>query len=144
MRRREFFRVIGGAVVGARPLTARAQQQPSPVIGFLNTASPIPFSNFVAAFQRGLKEAGYVEGQNVSIEYRWAESQLERLPALANDLVRRPVSVIVTSGAKESALAAKAATSSIPILFIAGDAIKDGLVATLNRPGGNLTGVSLF
>jgi len=143
MRRREFLGVLGGAVA-AWPVGAWGQQPATPVIGFLNTASPIPFSNFVAAFQRGLKEAGYVEGQNVAIEYRWAESQLERLPALANDLVRWPVSVIVTSGAKESALAAKAATSSIPILFIAGDAIKDGLVATLNRPGGNLTGVNLF
>ena len=143
MKRREFITLVGSAAA-TWPAVSRGQQQPTPVIGFLNTASPIPFSNFVAAFRSGLNEAGYVEGQNVSIEYRWAESQLERLPALANDLVRRRVSVIVTSGATASALAAKAATSSIPILFIAGDAIKDGLVATLNRPGGNLTGVNLF
>jgi putative ABC transport system substrate-binding protein len=115
-----------------------------PVIGFLNSASPGPFTSLMAAFREGLRESGYVEGQNLKIEYRWAEGQYDRLPALASDLVRRQVAMVVATGAEPSGFAAKAATTTIPIVTIVNDAVRAGLVASLSRPGGNITGVSLF
>jgi putative tryptophan/tyrosine transport system substrate-binding protein len=144
MRRREFLGALSAAAA-PWPVTTRAQQQAKPVIGYLHSGSPGPLAQEVAAFPQGLSEAGYVEGQNVTIEYRWAEGQRDRLPSLASDLVRQQVSVIAAIGGDNTALAAKAATSTIPIVFqIGSDPIRAGLVSSLNRPGGNLTGLNMF
>ena len=147
MRRRDFITLLGGAgllcAVKARP--ARAQQPAIPVIGYLASASEQGSRRFVAAFRNGLMESGYIEGRDVQVEYRWADNQYDRLPALAAELVRHPVSVIVASGGPAAPIAAKAATSIIPIVFTAtSDPVRLGLVASLNRPGGNITGTGAF
>jgi putative ABC transport system substrate-binding protein len=144
MRRREFIALLGSAAA-AWPLTAGAQQRPMPVIGFLNTVEGGGFSDRVRGFRAGLKETGFIEGENVAIEYRWAENRLERLPELGAELVRRQVSVMVASGGSAAALAAKALNTNIPIVFgIAEDPVALGLIASLSRPGGTMTGVNFF
>jgi putative tryptophan/tyrosine transport system substrate-binding protein len=144
MRRREFIRTVANAAV-AWPFAALAQQQPVPVVGFVHTASPADASDFVAAFRQGLKETGLVEGQNVAVEFRWAERNHDRLPELYADLVRRQVTVIVAAGGEPSPQVAKAATQTIPIVFTAkNDPVRQGLVASLNQPGGNVTGITIF
>jgi putative ABC transport system substrate-binding protein len=141
MRRRDFITVLGGAA--ALPYAARAQQATMPVVGFLRSTSLADTTNLVTAFREGLNEAGFVEGRNVEVEYRYADNRIDRLPALVAELIRRPVAVIV--GNVAPALAAKAATTTVPIVFATGsDPIRDGLVTSLNRPGGNVTGVSFF
>ena len=143
MRRRSVIAMLGGAA--AMPIVAHAQQAKMPVVGFLDPRSPDGMTDRLRALRQGLKEAGYVEGENVAIEYRWAENQMDRLPALCADLVARQVAAIVTPGGVASTLAAKSATTTIPIVFVVGeDPVRLGLVASLARPGGNLTGVNFF
>jgi putative ABC transport system substrate-binding protein len=143
MQRRYFITLLGCAA--AWPLAVRAQQSGSPVIGFLNSASPDSYASQLNAFREGLKENGYVEGQNVAIEYRWAEDQIAQLPRLASELVRLPVSVIAAGGSPVSAIAAKSVTTTVPIVFMnAADPVAVGLVASFNRPGGNVTGATLL
>jgi ABC-type uncharacterized transport system substrate-binding protein len=146
MNRRAFIALLGGAASATSwPLATQAQPSTMPVIGFMHVASPSAFLHLLAGFHRGLGEAGIVEGQNATIEYRWAEGHYDRLPELAAELARRPLSVLVAVGGEESALAAKAATTTIPTVFlVARDPVRTGLVASLSRPGGNATGVNLF
>jgi putative ABC transport system substrate-binding protein len=143
MQRREFVTLLGAAVAGW-PLAARAQQPGMPVVGFLDPRTPEVVASRLRGFRQGLKETGYVEGENVAIVYRWAEDRIDRLPTLAVDLARHPVAVIVASG-PSSSFAAKAATTTIPIVFLVGnDPVQLGLATSLSRPGGNMTGINIF
>jgi putative tryptophan/tyrosine transport system substrate-binding protein len=143
MKRREFLIIVGGAAAAAGSPSARAQH--IPVVGFLSTASPAPWAPFVAGFLQGLNETGFIDGQNVAVEYRWAEGQFDRLPDLAADLVAHKVAVILATGGSDPAKSAKAATATIPIVFVSSaDPVKAGIVTSINRPGSNVTGVSLL